>query len=61
MVAVSQWFDHVQHHTGHWNVVRFLKDSWLFLLLLLFGACAFVTAVIIAYPVLAHVAAKFFQ
>jgi len=61
MVTVGQWFGNVQHHFIHWNIMQFLKDSWLFLLLLLFGACAFVTAVIIAYPVLAHLAAKFFQ
>jgi len=61
MVTVSQWFGEVQQLVGHWSVVQFLKDSWLFLLLLLFGACAVVTAVLIAYPVLAHLAAKFFQ
>ena len=61
MVTVSHWFGEVQQHMAHWNVMQFLKDSWLVLLLLLFGAVAFVTAVLIAYPVLAHLAAKFFQ
>lgn len=61
MLAVSQWWSAVTQHAGQWSAVQFLKDSWLFLLLLLLGVCAFITAVIIAYPALAHLAAKFFQ
>ncbi len=61
MVTVSQMWSKVSQRAGEWSAVQFLKDTWLFLLLLLLGVCAFITAVIIAYPALAHLAAKLFQ
>ena len=43
------------------GAIEMLKGMWLGILLLLLGAVAFVSAVILAYPVMAHIAAKFFQ
>lgn len=43
------------------GVIGLLKGMWLGVLLLLLGAVAFISAVILAYPVMAHIAAKFFQ
>ena len=61
MLTVSQLLSRVTRHVGEWDAVQFLKDSWLLLLLLLLGAVAFVTAVILAYPALVHLAVKYFQ
>ncbi|PNU19740.1 hypothetical protein C2E25_11130 [Geothermobacter hydrogeniphilus] len=66
MRSVTHWMhDHHwdsaslhQHWTGFFGV---LKNVWLGLLLLVLGIVALITAVIIAYPVTAYIAAKFFQ
>jgi len=41
--------------------VKFFKVTLVVLLLLAVGTFILVTAVIIAYPILAHLAAKYFQ
>lgn len=61
MGTVTQWWSGVQAHTANWSFVQFLKDTWLVVLLLVLGAFAAVTAVIVAYPALAHLAARYFQ
>jgi len=50
----------------HWDqlktwTVNVLKTSWLLLLLVVLGAMSLVTAVLVAWPAVAHIAAKFFN
>lgn len=46
----------------HWvGTTELLKSMWLGALIAVLGVIALITAVILAYPVMAHVAAKFFQ
>jgi hypothetical protein len=42
------------------SAVDLLKGAWLTVLLVLLGVMAIISAVLIAWPVLAHVAARFF-
>lgn len=65
MGYVGHWFH--EHHMAPSNfhlewteVVDFLKTSWLTLILVVLGVMAIVSAVLIAWPVLAHLAARFF-
>lgn len=62
----SHWF-----HEYHWDTLlvrrhlvdagKLLKGMWLGALLLVLGVVALITAIILAYPVMAHIAANFFQ
>ncbi|WP_020676598.1 hypothetical protein [Geopsychrobacter electrodiphilus] len=60
MGTVGYWFR--EHHLDSVSLraasVHLLKDMWLGVLLLALGAAAFITAVLLAYPVLARIAAK---
>jgi|GEM_PF-3493591 len=65
MGYVTNWLQ--EHHlvpatltSGRESAVDLLKAGWLTLLLLLLGVMAIISAVLIAWPVLAHVAARFF-
>jgi hypothetical protein len=60
MGSVGYWFrehhlDSVSFKAGAINV---LKNMWLGALLLALGAAAFITAALLAYPVLARIASK---
>lgn len=65
MRSVSHWMhDHCDSVSVnlHWTgFVNLLKNVWLGVLLLVLGVASLITAVIIAYPVTAYIAAKFFQ
>ena len=66
MGYISHWLqEHGMEHAGSGltreGVIELMKGMWLGVLLLLLGVVAFVSAVILAYPVMAHIAAKFFQ
>jgi len=50
----------------HWTELKtgigsFLKTSWVLLLLIVLGAMSLVTAVLVAWPAVAHIAARFFM
>ncbi len=62
---VNRWLhEHRLLPAGVWHlaqVVDFLKAQWVLLMLLALGFMAFVTAVLLAWPALAFLAAKLFS
>lgn len=63
MGTVTHWMQShhwptISHHP-RFDLVGFLKGSWLTVLLLVLGLFALVTAVLVAWPVVAHLAARF--
>ncbi len=66
MGHVSHWLNEHGMNVSRVSLTRegmmeLFKGMWLGVLLLFLGVVAFVSAVILAYPVMAHIAAKFFQ
>lgn len=65
MGAVGHWFEEhhmVPHFHFDWHaVVDVLKTSWLTVLLIVMGVFAIITAILIAWPVAAYIASKFFM
>jgi len=64
---MSHWLQ--QHHLlpeSHWPpkgtwFIDFLKTTWLLVVLLVMGAMALITAVLVAWPALSYLGAKLFS